>query len=563
MEFPLLQDIMVILGVSIVVLFLCLRFGIPTLVGLLLVGVISGPHGFAFLQSSHEVEVLAELGIALLLFSIGIELSLRRFLRSIREVVCGGGLQGALVVLGAVGTALLIGRALGEAIFLGFLLSLSSTAIILNILQEHKEIRTPHGQLMTSILIFQDIIVVPMLLLVPLLSGKKILIDQELVLSVMEGVALLVAVFIAGEWLVPRLLQQIAHVRSFKLFLFTVLFICTSVALFTAWLGLSLALGAFLSGLIISESAYHRHALGNVFPFQEIFTAFFFVATGMLLDLRFVYENPLIILVTLVGVLALKALAAGLTTIILGFPLRTAVMVGLGLSQVGEFSFVLVKAGMQNGIATPFHYQLFLAVALISMALSPLVLAYAPRFAEKLLKFRWPDRLLHGHFSPAHEEESLQRDHVLVAGLGATGKNLVHVLKASQVPYVIVDMDPAVVDEQRRKGEPIHFGDITHEAVLNHVGAPGAKIAAVLVNDPLAARHAVEAIRRLNTDAYIIARVRNVQEGKELTQNGADEAIPDEVEASVAIFSRTLYQLNFPRTHIDKLINDLYLQHYH
>lgn len=562
MAFPLLTDIAIVLGISIVILFLCLRLKIPTLVGLLIVGVIAGPHGLSLVQSMHEVELLAELGIALLLFSIGIELSLRRFLRSVKQVVFGGGGQCLFVTLGAIGTALLLGRDFGETIFLGFLLSLSSTAIVLNLLQERKEIRTSHGQLITSILIFQDIIVVPMLLSVPFLAGKALDLNGSLLLRTLEGVSLLLAVFVAGEWLVPRILARVAQARSFKLFLFTVLFICFSVALLTAYLGLSLALGAFLSGLIISESEYHRHALGNVFPFQEVFTAFFFVATGMLLDLRFMWEQPLLILCTLFAVLCLKATAAASVSFLLGFPLRTAIIVGLGLCQVGEFSFVLVKAGIQQGIATPFHYQLFLAVALLSMALTPPILFLAPRVAEWVLSFHWPEFVRQGYFVHRHREEEVAlSDHVIVAGLGLRGKKLVHTLKSSQIPYVAIDMNPQIVSEQKEKGEPVHFGDVTHEAVLNHLGASRAKIIALLIDDSNAARHAVETFRRLNESAYVIVRTHSIKEAKGLLACGADEVVPDEMESSVAIFSRTLRYLRVPRKHIDSLTHELYTKH--
>lgn len=562
MEIPLLQDVLVIFGISVAVLLICLRMGVPTVVGMLITGVICGPEGLRLVEAHDEVEFLAEIGIALLLFSIGIELSLKRFLRSIKQVVLGGAFQGGIVACGALAMALFLGRGWGEAAFLACLLSLSSTAIVLHIFQEKREVRTPHGQMALSILIFQDIVVVPMLLVVPFLAGRSIQVDGELVWVILQGVGLLALVFGAGEWVVPRLLKEVAKAHNFKLFLFTVLFICFAVASLTAWLGLSLALGAFLSGLIISESEYHEHALGNVFPFQEVFTGFFFVSTGMLVDLGFVWDHPFLIVVTLVGVLCLKSFAAGTASVLMGLPLRTCVLVSLALCQVGEFSFVLVKAGIDHGISTPFHYQLFLSVTLFSMVLTPVLMRIAPRVGDLLQSLPWPDRISHGHFIHEEKGDVVLEDHVVLVGFGYCGRNVAKALKTMHIPYVAIDLDPELVSKYKSEGEPIHFGDGSHQAVLNHVGVSAAQSVAILIEDNVAARCIIEEVRKLNPGAFLIVRTHTAKEIVRLRLDGANEVVSDDLESSVEIFSSLLKEAKVSTAAVDRLIREHYHEHY-
>jgi len=381
MQIPLLKDIVIIFSLSIVVLFICHRIKIPAIVGFLITGVLAGPHGFGLVKAVHEVELLAEIGVISLLFTIGIEFSLKELLRIKKTVLMGGSVQVVLTFLASFVILKRIGIPSGEAIFLGFLISLSSTAIVLKLIQEKAQVESPHGQTTLGILIFQDIAIVPMMLFVPLLAGTESNIGISLFTLALKGILIILIVIVSAKWIVPKILYQIARTRSRELFLLSVVVICFAVAWLTSSIGLSLALGAFLAGLIISESEYGHQILGNVIPFRDIFTSFFFVSIGMLLNLNLLLNNPLYILLIVLSVIILKTIFGFLTTLILGFHIGTAIMVGFALSQIGEFSFILSKAGMDYNIINNNIYQIFLAVSVITMVFTPFVLMVAPKIS--------------------------------------------------------------------------------------------------------------------------------------------------------------------------------------
>ena len=376
MGIPLLADIVIIFTMSICVLFVCSRLQIPSIVGFLLTGVVGGPYGLGLIKAVHEVEVLAEVGVILLLFTIGLEFSLKALVRIRKSALLGGTLQVMLTIL--VTAALVrmqIGRSLGESLFIGFLVSLSSTAIVLKVLQERAEIETPHGKTSLAILIYQDLIVIPMMLFTPLLAGTKGEIGQSLLLLLAKGIGIILLVVVSARWIVPPVLYQIARTRSRELFLLSVVVLCFAIAWFTSSLGLSLALGAFLAGLILSESEYSYQALGSILPFRDVFTSFFFLSVGMLLDVGFLIERPGTIVSIVLIILVLKTSIAGFTAFFLRFPLRTSILVGLTLAQVGEFSFILARSGVTYGLLAGDGYQWFLAVSVLTMAVAPFIIS--------------------------------------------------------------------------------------------------------------------------------------------------------------------------------------------
>ncbi|MDH7478917.1 MAG: cation:proton antiporter, partial [Syntrophomonadaceae bacterium] len=295
MEIPLLKEIVIVFGLTILVSYVCQKLGIPGIVGLLITGVLAGPNGLGLMESVHDVEILAEIGIILLLFTIGIEFSLGQLLQIRKTVLLGGTLQVFLTTLAALLLMGKLGRPHGESIFVGFLVSLSSTAIVLKLLQDRLEVDSPHGRNALGILIFQDIMIVPMILLIPLLAGTTGGMSESPFFLLAKGVAVMVMVIVGAKWVVPYLLFQIARQRSRELFLISTVAICFAVAWLTSSIGLSLSLGAFLAGLIISESEYSHQALGNILPFRDVFTSFFFISIGMLLDVGFLLQQPLFV----------------------------------------------------------------------------------------------------------------------------------------------------------------------------------------------------------------------------------------------------------------------------
>jgi CPA2 family monovalent cation:H+ antiporter-2 len=556
-EIPLLKDILIIFGLAIGVLFVCSRIRIPATVGFLLTGVLAGPHGLGLIQGVHEVEVLAEVGVVLLLFTIGMEFSLKTLLKIKKSVLLGGSLQVGLSLLAAFALSLEFGRPVREAVFIGFLIALSSTAIVLKGLQERAEIDSPHGRTSLAILIFQDMIVVPMMLLIPILAGTQGDIGPSLLLLLGKGLGIVLLVVVSAKWVVPQLLHQVARTRSRELFLLSVVVLCFAIAWFTAQAGLSLALGAFLAGLIISESDYSLQALGNILPFRDLFTSFFFVSIGMLLNVDFLLHNPGTVLPFAVLVMALKMLAAGVGTVLLGFPMRTAVLVGLTLGQVGEFSFLLAQSGAKHGFLQGDLYQLFLSVAVLTMACTPFLMAAAPRAAALALRLPMPARLKSGMTGSTGGKAPGRNDHLVIIGFGVNGRNLSRAASLAGIPHEIIEMNPETVRREKARGLTIFFGDATQETVLHHAGIEQARVAVVAISDAAATRRITELVRRLNGKIHLIARTRFLHEIAPLCELGANEVIPEEFETSVEIFTRVLKKYIVPRDEIEKFISEI------
>jgi len=562
MEIPLLQDIVIIFGLSIVVLFICHRFRVPTIVGFLLTGIMAGPHGLRLIEAIHEVEILAEVGVVLLLFTIGIEFSFRSLVQIKKSVLLGGSLQVTLTLITAFFIARYLGQAFGQAVFIGFLAALSSTAIVLKLIQERAEVDSPHGRTTLAILIYQDVIIVPMILFTPLLAGATGNLGESLLILTAKGIGIIVLVIFSARWIVPQALYQIARTRNRELFLLSIVVICLAVAWITSSMGLSLALGAFLAGLIISESEYSHQALGNILPFRDVFTSFFFVSIGMLLDVSFLFQQPALIVLIVLAVLALKTVVAGSVTLLLGFPLRTGILVGLGLSQVGEFSFILSKTGIEHGLLAGDVYQMFLSVSVLTMAATPFIIAAAPRIADIVLRLPLPRRLKSGLYPGQEIEKTSKKDHLIIIGFGVNGRNLARAARTGAIPYVIIEMNPEVVREQSAKGEAIYFGDAAQEAVLKYADIKDARIVVVAINDATATRRITEIVRKLNTKVHLIVRTRYLQEMQPLHELGADEVIPEEFETSVEIFTRVLVKYLVPRDEIEKFIAEVRASEY-
>ncbi len=556
MEIPLLNDIVIIFGLSIVILFICHRIHVPSIVGFLLTGILAGPYGLGLVKAVHEVEILAQVGVMLLLFTIGIEFSLERLLQIKKSVLMGGPIQVSLTLLIAFLIARQIGQPLGESIFIGFLISLSSTAIVLKIIQERAEVDTPHGRTTLGILIFQDIIIVPMILVTPLLAGATGDSGKSAFLLIAKGIGIIGLVIVSAKWIVPQLLYQITKTRSQELFLLSIVVICLAVAWITSSAGLSLALGAFLAGLIISESEYSHHALGNILPFRDVFACFFFVSIGMLLDVSFIFRQPETVTLIALSVLVLKSIIGSFATVLLGFPLRTSILVGLALSQVGEFSFILSKTGVEYGLLTGNIYQIFLAFSILSMAATPFIITLAPRLTDIILRLPLPKRLISGFFPVSETKVEDKKYHLIIIGFGINGRNVAQAAKVAGIPYLIIEMNPETVRSEQAQGEPIYYGDATQEAVLQHANIKAAKIVVVAINDPTATRRITEIIRRLNPKVHLIVRTRYLQEMKPLYELGANEVIPEEFETSVEIFARVLAKYFIPRDEIERLVTE-------
>jgi CPA2 family monovalent cation:H+ antiporter-2 len=530
-------------------------------VGFLLTGVLAGPAGLGLVTNEKEVETLAQIGVVILLFSIGIEFSMQNLLQMRKTVLVGGSLQ-VFLTIGAVTVAsLLLGRTPAQSVFMGFLLSLSSTAIVLKWFQEKGEVESPHGKTSLGILIFQDLAVVPMMLLIPIMSGASSDIASSVALLLVKIALIAVCVVVLTKWVVPKILYWVAKTRSRELFLLAIIVTCFSIAWLTSSAGLSLALGAFLAGLILSESEYGYQALGSILPFRDVFTSVFFISIGMLFNIDFFLRHPLVIVLLASMVLAGKVIIAFFIPAILGFPLRTMALVGLSLGQVGEFSFILSRTGLDFHLLDRDTYQIFLGVSILTMAATPFVMAQGNRVADWLLLLPLPGRIRSGLKIAERKEVSDRllhvRDHLIIVGFGINGRNVARAAKAAGIPYVITEMNPETVRNEKAAGEPIYYGDATQEAVLSHVKVRQARVVVVGIPDPIATRRAVEIVRKLNPSVHIIARTRFFQEAKALYDLGASDVIPEEFETSVEIFTRVLVKYLVPRDRIEQFIAEV------
>ncbi len=559
----LLLDIVVIFAMAVLAAVVCHRLRLPSSIGLLVAGVLAGPELLGLIRNVHEIELLAEIGVVLLLFVIGLEISVADVKRLRRQFTVGGSSQffgTALVVgLGLVG----LGLTPQQSVYLGFVIALSSTAIVLRLLQERAQLETPHGRAVLATLIYQDIGVVPVMLMAPLLAGGGAGAAGAgsglAAIASLIGRIVIVAVFgyTAYRWVVPWVLERITRTRSSEAFLLGVFMLCVGIAVFTQSLGLSLALGAFLAGFILSESDYSHQAVAVMLPFRDVLMSLFFVSIGMLLDIDYLLGHPLQIGLLTLAVVVIKPLVGIGSGLLQGLPLRGAVLAGMALGQVGEFSLVATKAAVAAGLLGSEIFQMVLDVAVLSMLLTPLLMAAAPRLAERLSRSPLA-RLQRRSLGPASGEgRAAYFGHVLIIGFGVTGRNLAHSARRSDVPYAVVDTNAAIVRQGLADGEPIHYGDASQAPILELVHAEKARAIVVVIDDAAGARRIVELARRIAPDAYILVRSRYLREVEPLLELGADEVIADELEVSIEVFSRVLSRMLVPRDDIQRLIGEV------
>lgn len=556
--YSILLDIVVIFALAVAAAIASHRLKIPASVGLLLVGVLAGPHAFGLVRNVRQIEILSEIGVVLLLFVIGLEFSTADLKHLRRQFVVGGSVQFFVTAAIVAAGTLLMNSTPQASLYIGFVVALSSTAIVLRMLQERAELDTPHGRTVLAALIYQDVAVVPVMLMAPVLAGASGTAGVSAILGLIARVAAVGAfAYIAYKWAVPWILGMITETRSSEAFLLGVIGLCIGIAMLTQSVGLSLALGAFLAGFIISESEYSHQAVTVMLPFRDVFVSLFFVSTGMLLNTGYLLANPLRIGLLVLGVIVIKPVVGAAASLTVGLPLRSAVLAGMALGQVGEFSLVATRAAVTAGLLEPDLFQTMLDVAVISMIIAPVLVAVAPRFADAAAAT--PLKMLErvGYSSTRLGSAHEYSGHVLIVGYGVTGRNLARTARLSDVPYAIIDSNAGTVRDGQEAGEPIHFGDATQELILRHVDADKARAIAVVIDDRAGARRVVELGRRLAPDAFILVRSRYLREVEPLTSLGADEVIADELEVSIEVFSRVLTRMLVPREDIKRLIGEV------
>jgi monovalent cation:H+ antiporter-2, CPA2 family len=556
MEYQGLNDIEILFGLALVTVLLLRRFKFPSIIGFLVTGMLAGPYSLGLIKDTHQVEQLAEYGVVLLLFTIGIEFSLKELMRIRHLVLLGGGLQLVLTILAVTGIGALFHFSIPQSVFFGFLVTLSSTAIIMKLLIDAGEMDTPQGKTSLGILIFQDLCIVPLMLFTPLLSGVSNGV-LEIAIVCAKAAAVVLAAHYGARFVVPWIFGQVVKTRSRELFILTIIFVGTGTALLTAQAGLSLALGAFIAGLAISESEYSHQALSDIMPFREAFMSLFFISVGMLLNPAFLLQHPLLITSMVLAIILIKTVITTGSAMALGIPMRIALIAGLSLAQIGEFSFVLSQAGLKHGLLSGETYQIFLAASIATMGLTPLCMKIASpvaNYVSGILPHSWTRG---GKVFAEKEKRVRLSDHVIIAGYGVNGRNLAKVLKHLKIPHVVIETNPFTVSSEKKRGEHIIFGDASKREVLQHAHIEKARIMVVAISDAAASRRIASLARQLNPSIHLIVRTRYILEVEPLFKLGVNEVIPEEFETSVEILSRVLKRFMVPQDVIERCVVDV------
>ncbi|MDE2522739.1 MAG: cation:proton antiporter [Methanocorpusculum sp.] len=554
-----MMGLFLLLAATLVVLLISSRIHLPTIIGFFVTGILIGPsclHLFTY----DQVSLVAEFGLILLMFTIGLEISLKNLLAMKRLVLIAGGVQILLttfvvwLILNAAGIAS------GTALLIGFMVASSSTAIVLNIYQNNGQIDTRHGKLILAILISQDIAVIPIMLLLPVIAGVGGDVVSSLMTLGTDIVALVVVLGIALV-VVPRILDVVAGRRNRELFIISVVTICIGVAWILSLVGVSTSLGAFLAGVAIAGSEYNHEVIGIIMPIRDLMTSVFFISVGMMLSLAFMLENILFIL-AIVAVLFLgKTVITTAAGLLAGTSAGTAVTCGVGLAHIGEFSFVLGAAGLSLGLLNSTIYQVFLAVAILSMTIAPFAVDAAPKVSRMAIC----SPLFGRHCSPKTGEREMtaetdageEHEYVIVVGFGPAGKYVVRALKRVERDYIILEMNPETVAAERAKGENIAYGDASLEPILRYAGIEQAKTLVITIPDSAAVRGIVSTTRRMNPRTTIITRTRYTGESPTLFKIGVDEVIADEREAGLALTRRVFANENVPAKDLDQYVREV------
>ncbi len=542
---PLIDELLTIAAAGLLASLILARLRIPTVAGFLVAGAIVGPSGLGLVENITHINSIAEVGVVLLLFTIGLEFSLARLRPILPMIALGGTLQVGATIAGTALLAWWWGEGLARGVFLGFLVALSSTAIVLRSLAERGELQAPHGRLIVGILIFQDLCVIALVLVIPILaggaSGGAWL---ELGLALGKATAVAGATMLLSRWLIPRLMGWVDATRHRELFILAVVSLCLGIGSVTAAAGLSLALGAFLAGVVLADTDYQHRAVGDVLPLRDLFTSLFFVSLGMLFDLSVLLQQPIAVAMLFAAFVFGKGFVAVLAAMVMRFPARVALLAGAGLAQFGEFGFVLARLGEEAGLITATETSIILAAGTLSMIVTPLWLKVAPRLTAGEILLRPLERLLgvRGIDEPEAEHEALV-DHFVVVGYGAAGRLVCQALHRAEVPYVVMELNAETVRRGRSAGEPVYYGDVTSPEALAHARLDQARALVLLINDPEALRRAVGAARAAAPKVPILARTAFVANAPELHELGANQVVVAEVEAGVQMVSRLVRHL--------------------
>lgn len=555
-EITLIRDLAVIWAVALVAGHFFIRLKQPVIAGYMLAGVIVGPHGLKWIDQSEQIKVLAEFGVAMLLFTLGVDLSLKQVMSSARPIVSAGIVQ----VVGTIGvgwaTALLTGLAKnpGEGFIFGSICAISSSVVISRTLMDRGELDSVHGRILVPLSLVQDLCLIVIIPFLPVLQDTSGAAWSGLFLSGLKAIVFILIVVVGATRIMPMLLAKSAMANSKEIFLLTILVLCLGIALLSQSLGLSIALGAFLAGIMMSESTYAHQALHDVSPLRDIFSTIFFVSVGMLLDPLFIAQHWSQVGIFVIVLIAGKALIGCGAALFATNNLRSAILVGTGLSQIGEFSFVLLTLGYGYKLIGDAIYNLFFAGAVVSMIASPALMSIVPKLMRN--RFRQAPDL------PINSRHTHLHDHVIVCGFGRIGRNLGHVLEAFQLPFVVIELNANIIEDLAMRGIPHIYGDAMSALVLVKAQLTHASMLVLTMPDPLSAEAVAAFARKKNPDIKIVARAHRTDDIRIFRSAGVNAVVQPEFEASIEITRLVLHGLNRPVNEVHRALNVIKTRRY-
>ncbi len=552
----LIKDLALLLLVSLPINIVFHRIKLPSIMGFIIAGVIIGPHGLLLIDDLASVDQLAEIGVILLLFVIGLEFSLSNVLKNVVRITGVGGLQIGLTALAVYMIGVGIQMPFNEAVVFGLLTALSSTAVVLKMITDRAEIDTPHGQACIGVLLFQDLFVVPLMLIIPLLSGAESYSAMDFVGAMFKSIAAVGAIFWLSRMLVPKLLELIARLGSKEHLTLLVILIVLGTGWASHEVGLTVAMGAFIAGLILSESEYNHQIIVEFLPLKDYFVSIFFISLGMLLHLDIFLNSFFMYLGWAVALIGVKFLMAFLASALLRNSFRISFVVGLRLAQIGEFSLILAALALEQKIFPDVQYQSFLIVSIISLLAAPVLIQISSLLSIRLFA------KLGTESTPTEESTQPLSQHVIVAGYSLIGRTLSRVLKEANISSVILELDGEAIKHALTEKMTTIYGDATHRDILMRAGISRAKMIVFALPDNIVTQQGIMLARRLNPDIYILVRTRFASQVEELKNAGADQVIPEEFETSIEIFSRVLREYRVPTNVIEQQVELARLEGY-
>jgi CPA2 family monovalent cation:H+ antiporter-2 len=543
----LLKDIIIILFLAVVIIFITARLKLPPVIGFLFTGILIGPSALHLVRTVSEIEILSEIGIVILMFTIGLEFSLDKIKVMKKYFMLFGGLQ----VIGswAVFSLLLYGYGLSlqQFVFGGFILSLSSTAIILKLLQDSNDLDTPSGMKMIGILLFQDVAIIPFLIILPSLHKFGRVLTPISLLKIILPIIGVIIIFLVSRKLVPKLFALILSVRIPELLMVSVFVLLFGTAFLTHKLGASLAIGAFIAGAAISDSDFAHQINTEIIPSRHIFNSIFFISIGMFINLPFLFNHITKVIVITLLIIAIKILIVLLIFFIARYPNNEGMITAFGLAHIGEFSFILLKVSQEQNLFTQELYQMLISASVLSMFSIPFALklgntiAGYHRFKKKI--------------TSTHRIESLKK-HTIIAGFGINGQNIARILKLLHIPYAILEINPMTVRKYKALGEPIQYGDIDREDNLKTMGINKASLLVIAISDIDACIRAIKIAKKVNPELKIIARSNFLSQVDPMYQLGADLVLSQDMETSLVFIHYILKFYHMP-DHVARVQTDL------